>query len=839
MDTSTGLAGSPASLAGTYMPSAYRGNTSAPAETTTRLPQAATPSAADVQNSGASQSACASISTPDPFGSTKDFGLGCLDGLKMGGRLLQGAFMLNFLPLQLGYKLATDKEFRENVRRNTCHIAGTVGNGIAGVAKFGWAVGKGCLKQGWKIGCALYGFAKDFAEKPEVREKCWKIACKIGNGTWNLLSAAGNGLLAAGKYGLKLLSDPNVRARAWEAIKAGAAGAWKVITDPKTWKTIGRFLGEIFKDMGLKDIVMGLKDMLLNPVYFAEALVKLAQGDLKGAAELALKPLKGFVTLLNGVKTLLLDFTGLADLGRALVAFSKGDMVGAGIYFACALGGLIQTAAVVGTILTGGAAAESIVAAMGFKKLIQRGGVQLLAKSMGKELAEKLTTEAVEACGRKAAGELGEAVGEGAIRLAQKEMGSMLSREAMVVMRRELADLGKDATLEGFVRNLMTKTTEDVALKKLQQELAEMGEEAVIKCLRNMTNGAAKKITTKQVEEIATRNLLEMAEKQGLTVEGVEKLVTERIGKFGTMKFDEIVRELRALGVEGTDRELKKMARGIRGFVRGKLGRKYDERFIKELSEGIHKEMLQDIEKRNLREVFSSAIDDLGRRYGLEDDFVKRWKKIFEKSFDDFAQKYLKEVIEKGVRRAVEGMRSRRRVPMCPSYVTPEAKRSAEDITEVEMAAQANAAGRGGSFDQVIDETTGGGARRRADEAVVADARLERHKDRGMHCESFLVKDTRLDGVADEGDYHGDMVAPDVVDAQGRFAEPQSLADLRGPRRVKQDAIEDPTVGPTRARVVRRRADAEVRAGNDAPAAVSEPGTLRAVVRRGTVKKAA
>ncbi len=236
--------------------------------------------------------------------------------------------------------------------------------------------------------------------------KFWKSLCKISknlyHADWSKIGSAGlkvagnvfNGLAKAVKYAFE---NP---AKCLNLVKSAAAGLvslavgvvkgavneiQSLLTNPVD--TLGRWGGfaKSFCDaIGLTDIVAG--------TYHGFAAVGcLLTGNLKAASEHALQSTRA----VKGAVLALGEFTGITDIGRAVIALAKGDYAQAAFFGAIGAG---QIYLVCTTLGLGNILSRSGVEAA-------REGVRILAKETGQEVVKavekKLSNEFLEKTGSR------------------------------------------------------------------------------------------------------------------------------------------------------------------------------------------------------------------------------------------------------------------------------------------------------------------------------------------------------------------------------------------------------------------------------------------------------
>lgn len=268
----------------------------------------------------------------------------------------------------------------------------------------------------------------------------------------------------------------------------------------------------------------------------------------------------------KGFKTLLLDVTGIADLGRGIVALSKGNWAEAGMHLALGATGLVATVA---TVCTLGAAGGSLLARSALKE-----GMAALGKKVGTELLEKGLKEGAEKAGKEVGKEI-----------IQKVEGKILKGGAEAVTERfvakEAAKLTEKATFK-LVKEPIAETIEKQLGKGIKETLKDLAAEGVspraIKALEKQLlnpGGLNEKLMHKMLERSIKETVeveLKAAMKKGMqeTLQSGMKELGEKYGKeIGQDAFKAMEKRILKGADDGFEIGFKKgLERGIREGVK-------------------------------------------------------------------------------------------------------------------------------------------------------------------------------------------------------------------------------------------------------------------------------
>lgn len=474
--------------------------------------------------------------------------------------------------------------------------------------------------------------------------------------------------------------DPEARRQLVAAVKANAKDLGAFLTNPATWASAKKFLSELSKTMGLTDIGEGLIKLFTNPL---EGLGKIGTGLFK----------------------LTLECTGLADLGRGLLALSRHDRAGAMMYFTCAAGDLFKTACVVGAVVTGGVALAAVpgmlLGVTGLKKGAQKAalkGAAVIAKEIGEEYAEKITTHGLEEAGKLGLRRItGAVIKDGAKEIVEGFEGR-LSSEAAVALTKLLKEAGTDISRGVLGREIVSPEIILEAIKKkaagsaagtqLLSELASLGDDAVLNFFKQGYSTAAAGASSGTVYRAALKSLQDLQHSAGFDADFVSKDMLARIRSYGKRSTKEIMDELRKYAPEATEKELKRMAVGLRHFAKNRLGKKFDETMARQLSQAISDEMGENFERRGAQAAFTKPVDEYGRTFGLSEETVAKWKDEYGKAFKKW-EAALKKVVKEGVEGAIKALRTSKLskkfwMPKA-SEVTKKAKRAYARCTAEEV----------------------------------------------------------------------------------------------------------------------------------------------------------
>ena len=431
-------------------------------------------------------------------------------------------------------------------------------------------IGTGIAKGIYKIG----EFAVTEAVPFLFSEKCW--------------SAVGS---AAAWVGSKLI-DPDTWVAAgkfaFSCVTWAQRAAWNVITNPvDSLRAAGSFLKSMSDGLGLTDLAVGLG--------------RLCTGDLRGGLQ-----------ALKGAGTAFLEFTGIADLGRAvyhgglaLYYLGTGDKLQAAIHGGQALMNgafaVLSIGSIAATVATGGAAAGAIVGVMALRTSLSTAAKQVVktaCKEFLKESGEKIGKELVE------------------------NLAKTVSRDVLTQAGEKIANQG----------------TRDLAIQHLGRE----GAQALLS--RGTADHVRAELATKLLQKAGPEAFEQVMEKHGIKVGDrlmKDMGITERVAKL-TEQFvrdtrgksaKDLAAELLEAGVVKNQKEALSTAKELQRILKG-AGKASDKELCETLTEGIMKP---------LREHVNSAV-----REGFEKQMRTTLKGAPEKQLD--------EAIEAGWRGAERGL---------------------------------------------------------------------------------------------------------------------------------------------------------------------------------------
>jgi hypothetical protein len=431
-------------------------------------------------------------------------------------------------------------------------------------------IGTGIAKGIYKI----HEFAVTEAVPFLFSEKCW--------------SAVGS---AAAWVGSKLI-DPDTWVAAgkfaFSCVTWAQRTAWNVITNPvDSLRAAGSFLKSMSDGLGLTDLAVGLG--------------RLCTGDLRGGLQ-----------ALKGAGTAFLEFTGIADLGRAvyhgglaLYYLGTGDKLQAAIHGGQALMNgafaVLSIGSIAATVATGGAAAGSIVGVMALRTSLSTATKQVVktaCKEFLKESGEQIGKELVE------------------------NLAKTVSRDVLTQAGEKIANQG----------------TRDLAIQHLGRE----GAQALLS--RGTADHVRAELATKLLQKAGPEAFEQVMEKHGIKVGDrlmKDMGITERVAKL-TEQFvrdtrgksaKDLAAELLEAGVVKNQKESHSTAKELQRILKG-AGKASDKEICEALTEGIMKP---------LREHVNSAV-----REGFEKQMRTTLKGAPEKQLD--------EAIEAGWRGAERGL---------------------------------------------------------------------------------------------------------------------------------------------------------------------------------------
>lgn len=478
-------------------------------------------------------------------------------------------------------------------------------------------VAKGAAEQFGKL---LVGLGK-FAVDPKARQDMIDGVVK----TAGAIKEIGGQALAAvpwEKLG-ESLTKAETYQHAFSAVK-------NFVTDPNSWKAAWSFVTNATEAIGINDVIGGLYSVGKG----------IFTGDLDSIK-------KGISLVTNGVKTFALEATGLADLGRALQAFSKGDMLGAAMYFGFAMmdiGGLFTFGA-----LTAGA--------LGIKAVVKEGAKEGV-ESLIKEFRDKGLSEGMKSFGEYASKQLAPEVAE----RIQKEFGAegqdkvrdeMLKRflnDRSAQIARESGEELQELFTDNGIKDLQSAASKEqaaVLAKANNKILKEMPKEAIVD---NVATAAEKKL----LDAIRPSGLIQKM------ADGYEQMLRE----ISKESVDTIQSKLQAQGIDSI--RAKQVAKQLKEVVgKPKEFGKFDDKLAGLIEELSYKEIRDELNKRGVKSGFDEGVDEaveaLGKKYGFDKEGRELLAKSIREGLDEGLERASRKVAREAAEEALQRFRKRDR----------------------------------------------------------------------------------------------------------------------------------------------------------------------------------
>lgn len=402
---------------------------------------------------------------------------------------------------------------------------------------------------------------------------------------WNAVGSA------AAWVGSKLI-DPDTWVAAgkfaFSCVTWAQRTAWNVITNPvDSLRAAGSFLKSMSDGLGLTDLAVGLG--------------RLCTGDLRGGLQ-----------ALKGAGTAFLEFTGIADLGRAvyhgglaLYYLGTGDKLQAAIHGGQALMNgafaVLSIGSIAATVATGGAAAGAIVGVMAL-----RTSLSTAAKQVVKTACKEFLKESGEQIGKELVENLAKTVSRDVLTQAGEKIATQGVRDLAI------QHLGREGAQALLSRGTADHVRAELATKLLQKAGPE----------------AFEQVMEKHGIKVGDRLMKDM----GIT-ERVAKLTENFVRETRGKSTKDLAEELLEAGVVKNQKEAHSTAKELQRILKG-AGKASDKEICEALTEGIMKP---------LREHVNSAV-----REGFEKQMRATLKGAPEKQLD--------EAIEAGWRGAERGL---------------------------------------------------------------------------------------------------------------------------------------------------------------------------------------
>ena len=508
---------------------------------------------------------------------------------------------------------------------------------VDGVCAIGSAIGRGCCALGRGI-CALgrgiatvakglyhaaetiVSTAIDFIRHPS------KLLNALKDGCIFVLGALKDTALLVGQF----LVDPNA---AWDKLCKNVDKFMTKLTDAIgmrfMWegaKHVLGFIKELGDSLGITSIIAGAANILTMPTRLlyqgckaaystAKLLYNYTMGNINDEAlsnglsdvaraykENIKEGLTQCARLGTGVFRLTMECTGLADIGRGIIAAMKGNWTEAGMYFGLGAANLIALGC---AVLTAGAGAGLYAGITAMRKSMQAAAVKLgqeCLEVVGKGLGRVIGEEFVSKVGMKALNREAIAVADNLVEMCAQKGLSLDTIEEMA------KSLTKGHFKEFLEKNGLGDLVESRVKKTLQTIIDHPNPKSLTKAFSEMPELA--QLSKKQIK--AAREMLI----SGKNFDDVTKVLTKEItdsihSKIGPELEETFAKRFRAsLAGEVDTPAAKKLAAQVekeaaeKGIPKGELIEEYVTRARKGFREGLREAIEEVVEaaiKRALR----------------------------------------------------------------------------------------------------------------------------------------------------------------------------------------------------------------------------------------------
>lgn len=486
-------------------------------------------------------------------------------------------------------------------------------DGVQQGASRSMSVAQGALNQLGKMMTGLGRLAIDPRAQQEFAEGAFKTA--------NAIKEIGGHALAAVPW--QKLGESLTKAETYEK----AAEAIKnFVTDPNSWKAAWGFVSNATEAIGINDVLAG----------FYSVGKGIFTGDLESIK-------KGISLVTNGVKTFALEATGLADLGRALEAFSKGDLLGAAMYFGFAMmdiGGLFtfgtMTAGALGIKAVMKEGAKEGVEAL-FKEFRDK-GISEGMKSFGEYAAKQLAPEVSEKIQKEFASEGKDKVRDEMLKRFLHDRGTQIAKESAEELQELFADKG-------------IKDLQDVVGKEQADKLAKANSAA----LKKMSQGEI----VDRVATAAEKKLLDSMRPSGL-IQKMADANEQMLREISKESVDVIQSKLQAKGIDSI--RAKQVAKQLKEVVgKPKEFGKFDGKLVDLLEELSYKEIRDELNKRGIKSGFDQgvpeAVETLAKKYGFDKEARELLTKSIREGLDEGLERASRKVAREAAEEALERFR--------------------------------------------------------------------------------------------------------------------------------------------------------------------------------------